>query len=274
LFADDTSLFYSAKDLNHNITELNSSLTEVLDWCNRNKLTLNIDKTHYILIKNYQNKFSLVNDVKMGETVLSEVDSIKFLGVTLDKTLNWSIHINNLRLQILKVSGLIYHVSSFMPTSVLITLYNALVNSKIVYCLEAWGNAPESYLSKILAIQKRILRTIYKKGPREHAYPLFKRAQILPIHALYSQRISILAHHEYYHPSVPRISPNYNTRHSHLSLPLPPSTSSCGHRQVAYQIADVWGRLPQSIRAIECLRGFKVNLKRHLLLLWNSVLLS
>ena len=50
-----------------------------------------------------------------------------------------------------------------MPQKILILLYNSLINNKLVYCLEAWGSAPNTYLNKILTIQKRLLRIFFKK---------------------------------------------------------------------------------------------------------------
>ena len=50
LFADDTNLFVQSKNLNNQLTDINFHLGPVLDWCNANKLSLNVDKTEYILI--------------------------------------------------------------------------------------------------------------------------------------------------------------------------------------------------------------------------------
>ena len=49
LFADDTNLVYSHSDLLQLITTVNCELVKLDDWFKANKLSLNINKTHYIL---------------------------------------------------------------------------------------------------------------------------------------------------------------------------------------------------------------------------------
>lgn len=264
LFADDTNLFFTSKNLNNNISLINDSLANVQDWCNANKLTLNIEKTNFIIIKNPQNHFQLANKITLNNSPISQAESIKFLGIIIDTKLNWSKHIDSLRSQLHKSLGLIYLASSFLPTHILILLYNSLINSKIIYCLEAWGNAPTTYLNKIYLIQKRLVRIIYRKNPHEHSSPLFKRAKILPIFQLYTLRISLLAHSLYY-TQHHHLASKYPTRFSKYALPFPKSTSSAGHRQVTYQMAAAWNQLPTSLKALESVVAFKVALKQHLL---------
>ena len=40
-------------------------------------------------------------------------------------------------------------------------------------------------------------------------------------------------------------TPKYYTRQSQHDLPLPPSTTVSGHRQVLYQASEFWNRLPK-----------------------------
>ena len=265
LFADDTNLFWKSKDLNADIGNINSSLNKVNNWCIANKLTLNLTKTNYIIVKNYQKNFVLNSTIHIDNIPLSPSSEIKFLGVVIDTNLNWCAHINSLRTQLNKVTGMIYLASKFLPYKALILLYNSLINSKLTYCLEAWGNAPKTHLNKLLLIQKRIIRIIFHKSPTEHTSPLFIKAEILPIDLLYIYRLCLLGHSAYYTPSHTKQPPTYLTRHSELSLPLPLSTSAAGHRQVSYQMSSNWNKLPLTLRHHQSFATFKILLKKHLL---------
>ena len=44
--------------------------------------------------------------------------------------------------------------SMFLPKSALILIYNALAHSKLVYCIDAWENAPATHLQKLFVVQK------------------------------------------------------------------------------------------------------------------------
>ena len=83
-----TNLSIESRNLNLQIDEINSHLDNVLSWCNQNKLSLNDDKTKYVLIKNYQNPFNLNSNIILNFKKFEKVDSIKFLGVTINTTLN------------------------------------------------------------------------------------------------------------------------------------------------------------------------------------------
>ena len=63
-------------------------------------------------------------------------------------------------------------------------------------------------------------------------------------HPLY--HISLNAHEIFYNNTRP--TPYYNTHRTNIDLPLPPSTSTVGHRQPAYQASAAWNQLPVDIR--------------------------
>ena len=50
-FADDTNIFDTNSDLKALINKVNTELHKVMNWSNANKLSLNIDKTHFIKFK-------------------------------------------------------------------------------------------------------------------------------------------------------------------------------------------------------------------------------
>ena len=48
LYADDTNLFLDTSNLNENITNINLELNNIANWCDANKLMLNLQKTNYM----------------------------------------------------------------------------------------------------------------------------------------------------------------------------------------------------------------------------------
>ena len=49
LFADDTNMFLTGKNLNNIISTMNEKMVKVVEWLNINRLSLNTNKTHYII---------------------------------------------------------------------------------------------------------------------------------------------------------------------------------------------------------------------------------
>ena len=68
-------------------------LQHINDWFLANKLTLNIEKSHYL---HFGKKSSNIINIELNGISLSEPKSLKFLGVLLDNNLDWNGHINRL----------------------------------------------------------------------------------------------------------------------------------------------------------------------------------
>ena len=94
LFADDTNLFASGKDLKILESTTNSELSNISLWLKVNKLSLNIKKTHYMM---FCRRKMLYHDVKLfidGQAI-DEVQKTKFLGIIIDNKLTWKWHIDH-----------------------------------------------------------------------------------------------------------------------------------------------------------------------------------
>ena len=61
LFADDTNVFLSGKDINILIDTIQFELTKLHDWLLANKLTLNIAKTHFMIFHRARHKNHSIN---------------------------------------------------------------------------------------------------------------------------------------------------------------------------------------------------------------------
>ena len=67
------------------------------------KLSLNVSKTSYMIISNQKNAL----DIKIRDTILTKVSTVKFLGVTLDENLTFKDHVNKVTSNISTVSLLV-----------------------------------------------------------------------------------------------------------------------------------------------------------------------
>ena len=133
LYADDTSLFVESRDLNSLTSSINIDLKNLFNWCLHNKLTINLKKTAYIILKNPQNKYQFANNsIFIDKTAIDQVFTIKFLGVFIDTHLNWSHHISKLIESMRPIAGLFFRLSNHIPRKV---LNYSLIHLKISYCI-------------------------------------------------------------------------------------------------------------------------------------------
>ena len=138
LFADDTNVFISGKDIQSMIRILNNELIKITEWLNVNKLALNVSKTHYILF-NLSKARNINAEVKINNKIISEVESAKFLGVTLDNKLSWSQHIKHIKGKIAKGIGILSKARKVFTVKTLNTIYYSFIHPYLTYCIEIWG---------------------------------------------------------------------------------------------------------------------------------------
>ncbi|XP_065671724.1 uncharacterized protein LOC136089600 [Hydra vulgaris] len=98
MFADDTNLFMSHKSITL-FSCLNIELIKISDWFKTNKLSLNIDKTKWVLFHPLIKKHKLpinMPHLVIDNIKIKQVTVTNFLGVCIDENLTWKSHIKNL----------------------------------------------------------------------------------------------------------------------------------------------------------------------------------
>ena len=159
LFADDTNLFLNGKSVLNTIQEMNTELEKIVNWLTVNQLSLNINKTSYIIFS--IKKSTLVNaSLSINGKAIKQIEYVKFLGVILDKNMSWSQHIHYIRGKISKGIGILCRARKIFKTETLLTLYHSFIYPYLTYCVEVWGGANKCYISSIVKLQKSAVRII------------------------------------------------------------------------------------------------------------------
>ena len=81
LFADDTNIYYESKDLSNLTKVVNKELRLVKKWLDANKLSLNINKTNYIIFHSSSVNVPPGSNIKIGKKHIKRVEFVKFLGL-------------------------------------------------------------------------------------------------------------------------------------------------------------------------------------------------
>ena len=113
LFADDTTLYATYKDLHHLVWCIREDLEVLSDWFMANKLTLNLNKSVCML---FSKKYCSSMSPCLPEIGLPIVPHTKFLGVYIDEKLSWNIHFNNVVLKIKRNMNLLKRSQNLLNT--------------------------------------------------------------------------------------------------------------------------------------------------------------
>ena len=174
LFADDTNIYYESSNLSNLIKIVNRELKSVKKWLDANKLSLNIDKTNYIIF--HSSSATVPSDavVKIRKKYIKRVKFVKFLGLLLDEHLSWKYHLSELSKKLARTCGIFFIIRNLLPLDVSLCLYNALFLSFLQYGLVVWGGTYASYIEPIFKLQKKAVRAISFQPRLSPSLPIFK----------------------------------------------------------------------------------------------------
>ena len=152
-------------------------------------------------------------------------------------------------------------------------LYNALVLPHLQYCLLVWGDFQEgrnmTIGDSLLRLQKRLAGIIAGKTERHHSDPVLAELGILRIGDLYRQQLRLYAW-RFSNGKLPKNQAmllsrvrdihGHNTRSAGSGLYL----QSQDHRSVGYRVPKEWESVPQTLREVTSLLGFKKKSREEL----------
>ena len=149
LFADDTNLLYTDKNLKSLEKTVNNGLVRVSDWLNANKLTLNAKNQTLLSFVLTNVRWSIRSIFLCLIIVIIFLlplsvhckDHVKYLGVLLDSHLSWKYHIDNVALKISRIIGVIACIRHLVPFTTLLSIYRSLILPYLSYGLAALGSS-------------------------------------------------------------------------------------------------------------------------------------
>ena len=108
----------SESDLERLCVDVENELRKVNEWLNANRLSLNADKTSFVLFTHSRVDRNNIS-IRLGNKIIKQVGSVKFLGIYLDDRLNFNDHVSYLSKKTVENCRYIYHVQNvlFSPTT-------------------------------------------------------------------------------------------------------------------------------------------------------------
>lgn len=184
LFADDTAIIASSKNPRLANIRINNHLNELIEYFNQWKININPQKTQLINFNQKQNQdeYQIIN---IHNEIIETKEKIKYLGVTLDRKLNFKSHINNIKNKANHIINTLYpHLNntSKLPVNMKIQLYNSYIKPILTYASPVWSSANDTNLKIIQTIENRCLRIIFNKKTYEISNRnLIRMANVTPV---------------------------------------------------------------------------------------------
>ena len=182
-FADDTTVFVSGSNLRFLYSKLNDDLKRLSKWFDCNCLTINPDKSKYILFRQKQKHVVGTGVLKMDGIEIERVQNMKFLGITIDEHLEWNLQCRNVLTRMIAGNYSLKMVKNMVPLKSKLIIYHAHVQSHVDYALSAWGPMLKAAdINKLKVQQNNSIRIIFNLNRRTNLSPFYKKVNILRLH--------------------------------------------------------------------------------------------
>ena len=115
LFADDTSLLSSGPNLNDVIDQAKELFRKLYHRCVANKLSINNDKTYFVLFHTKNNP--VPNDfdsIRTDHMTINRAKIVNYLGLIIDENLYWNAHVDSVCASLVKYFGVFNHIKSLL----------------------------------------------------------------------------------------------------------------------------------------------------------------
>ena len=283
-YADDTTYTCSGSDTNsitENITDKYQLMSEFLA---SNKLKLNDDKTHLMVMSTSQARLSRLRkgDSSMVRirTSIKDIEpsqSEKLLGCWLHEDMKWGEHIQDNRESLLRSLNsrvgalkMVCKVAGFKTRKM---IANGIFMSKIMYCIALWGGCANQLLNSLQKVQNKAARAVTKVDWNTPTKLVLRQCGWLSVKQLVVYQSSILVY-KVMRTASPRylysmFSTEYtcNTRQASSGQVKLTRRSNLDISEESFRCrgAKYYNNLPIDLREAVSVSSFKTGLRRWIL---------
>lgn len=277
MFADDTIVYCTDTNVEDLTAKLNSCVNNLSEWYKCNKLVLNVNKTNCMIINSSVTDLDRETfEVTLSDIRIENVTSNKYLGVTIDETLTFKNHINELVKKISSKIGWLSRLRHIVSRQILELTYKVYIQPLFDYACTVWG-CSSSNINAIQRLQNRAARIITGNFDiiNVRGIDLVKSLKWLTVQERIEYFLNV-----YMYQCIHGYAPAYlvnsvvmaceghdrDTRLSNtMAVQLPECNSSAMQRSFINRGSVAWNKLPNHLQNCTELKNFKSTVKHELL---------
>ena len=150
LFADDCVLYRNIHSL-QDCLALQEDLTSLGQWEADWQMKFNVAKCRSMRVTRHQHHKQILFDYSLHNRTLENVQSAKYLGITITDTMDWGQHVSEISSKATKTLGFLRRNLAFAPRSTKKVAYKTLVQPKLEYAAPIWFK--HIYFKSVYTIQ-------------------------------------------------------------------------------------------------------------------------
>ena len=274
-YADDKQLYALFQQsvlqaMLDSVHTMESCIIDVRAWMTSHFLKLNDDKTEYMLIQSRYIQQLKAPNLKVGDTEIEPVSSVKNLGVIFDENMTMEKHV------VKQAQVAFFHLRNIGKICRLLTeestktIVHSFVTSKLDYCNALLIDLPKKVTDKLQNVQDAAARIVMMKRKRDHLTPMYQHLHWLTVRERIIFKVLLLTFKsihgkgpEYMNTLIKPHNPSRNLRSGNLNLLHIPKTNmkTYGDRSFCLAATQLWNALPNDMRSCLSLDMFKSKAK-------------
>ncbi len=275
LYADDTTLYCFSNMSVEIVLTMQIELETVNQWFRAIRLTLNTEKTKFIIFGN-KNKLGNVGNVEltMNNERIERVTSFKYLGIIMDDILSFEQHIDHLYKKCCQKLGAIGKVRDCLNKKLPLQLYKSLVSPHLHYGDVIYMSANKESLAKLQLVQNKACRLVLRAHRLTSTDEMHKELQLMRLEPRREFHLQCICHTNIYYDEYACLSKffepvglNHRTTRasSNKDMKVPNIRSTKGRMAIRYKGPVAWNKLGNVEKSIEKYTTFKPSVLRKLL---------
>jgi len=161
LYADDTAIIATSRKPTLLFSYLESYLNAIQRWLSEWRIAINVSKSTAIIFARAGRPFIEPRPVTLFGEPIQWVETIRYLGVSPDKRLTWSPHIDQVTkktAQRMGMLGPLLNRKSDLSVRNGVLLYKQLIRPMMDYACPAWRSAARTQVRRLQVLQSKCLR--------------------------------------------------------------------------------------------------------------------
>ena len=247
-------------------SQLPKLMSQIKDWMNEHFLKINPDKTEIIVFlpEHMQDK-RLINGAFLEGECIRFSNTVKCLGVNLDRSLNMEHHVNTTVSLCYKLLGDVACVRHLLSVEDTESLVHSIVGSRLDFSNSLLYGINKNVIQKYQHVQNYAARIISKRNKRQSVSDVLKNLHWLPIEKRIIFKLLTFTY-KILNGMAPECFASFISIRDHDSLLLHNVyfNSPHGRRSFTYTAPRFWNALPPHIRSSASIDIFKRLTKHYL----------
>lgn len=205
-FADDTTILIHDLNKFNLIRKATKIMSTIKNWFNANSLEINFNKTCYIPFSISKVKSLDINEpIKIHDDTCQDInligtcncnyvcirgkETVKYLGVMIDKFLKWNFHIDSVIKKLRSMFGRFKALNNILSPTNMKMVFCAIAQSVYTYGICVWGGTFDKYLGLLRTTINSLLRIAFKQPFHSNIDRLYYTYDILNLEKSHAKEV-------------------------------------------------------------------------------------